>query len=51
MPRRRSYDVVQRRNSGEFENIRDVVLRTLDSIELRQSSRDIYRSSDRISGS
>ena len=27
------YDVVQRRNSGEFENIRDVVLRTLDSIE------------------
>jgi replicative DNA helicase len=27
------FDVVQRRNSGEFENIRDVVLRTLDSIE------------------
>ena len=27
------YDVVQRRNSGEFENIRDVVIRTLDSIE------------------
>lgn len=28
------YDVVQRRSWGEFENIRDVVLRTLDSIEL-----------------
>lgn len=28
------YDVVQRRDSGEFENIRDVVLRTLDSIEM-----------------
>ena len=28
------YDVVQRRNSGEFENIRDVVIRTLDSIEM-----------------
>ena len=27
------FDVVQQRNSGEFENIRDVVLRTLDEIE------------------
>ena len=27
------YDVVQRRNSGEFEHLRDVVIRTLDSIE------------------
>lgn len=27
------FDVVQKRSSSEFENIRDVVLRTLDSIE------------------
>lgn len=34
------FDVIQQRGGSEFEPIRDVVLRTLDSIEKQQNRKE-----------